>query len=112
MTTAVDLEKVKVSYKLTNITEVMEEEVKELVEKNLEGKMTSSFKKIVANHPDTDIKVDVILEKNEQTRYVGSITLSYAGKSENYNNKDKPFKILADLVNHAFKNIKEKVLEK
>lgn len=112
MTTPVNLEKVKVAYKLKNITEVMEEEMKEIVEKNLEGKMTSSFKKIFTNHPDTDIMIDITIEKNEQTRYVGVVSLKYAGVMETYDNKDKPFKILADLVNHAFQNIKGKILEK
>ncbi len=63
------MENVKVSYKLDNITEVMENEAKELVEKNLNGKMTSAFKKIRTNHPDTDIKLEIHIKKNEQTRY-------------------------------------------
>jgi len=40
------MQRLNVVYKLENVNEVMEEELKDLVENNLEVKMSSSLKKI------------------------------------------------------------------
>lgn len=78
MAGTINTENIKTTYKLENITEVMENEVKELVEKNLTGKMTSALKKILVNHPDTDIQLVINITKNEQTKYEGNFHLIYS----------------------------------
>ena len=82
-----------------------EEMVKNLVQKNLEGKMDSYFKKINAKS-SAEIRLEYRISKNEQGKYEGAFNLLLDGKILPYKNK-VPFKYVEDIVNHAFKHFKE-----
>ena len=93
--------------KLTN--PVMEAELKQLVEKNLEGKMESSLKKIYAKGDDVSIIVRITVSETSEG-YDGGFKFEFDGQSLEYDREW--FEILSDLVNHAFDNFKQRVLAK
>ncbi|HKL43971.1 MAG TPA: hypothetical protein VJ892_01690 [Candidatus Absconditabacterales bacterium] len=101
-----------VVYKLDGVTDVMESELKSLVEKNLFGencKMSSSLKKIYSKGGDVKVVVRVTVKKVADG-YDGNFKFEYDGKSLDYDRQS--FEILADLVNHAFDNFKQRILAK
>ncbi len=103
------MQRLNVVYKLENVNEVMEEELKDLVENNLEVKMSSSLKKIYSKWDDVKVLIRVNVSK-EKEGYNGNFKLEYDGKIFEYDREW--FEILADLVNHAFENFKQRVLAK
>lgn len=103
------MQKPNVVYKLEGITEVMEVELKQLVDKNLEGKMESSLKKIYAKSDDVEVLIRVNVKKVSEW-YDGSFKFEYDGIVLPYDRDD--FEILEDLVNHAFDNFKQRILAK
>ncbi len=104
--------KPNVVYKLEGITDVMEVELKNLVDKNLfkeDCKMSSSLKKIYSKWEDVEVIVRVNVTKVADG-YDGDFKFEYDGKSLGYDRQS--FEILADLVNHAFDNFKQRILAK
>ena len=103
------MQKPNVVYKLEGITEVMELELKEIVDKNLEGKMESTLKKVYAKWADVEVMVKITVSKMSEW-YNGSFKFEFDGKSFEYDREW--FEILSDLVNHAFDNFKQRILAK
>lgn len=103
------MQKPNVVYKLENVTAVMEKELKQLVDKNLEGKMESSLKKIYAKWDDVSVIVRITVSKVSEG-YDGNFKIEYDGIWLDYDRKS--FEILEDLVNHAFDNFKQRILAK
>lgn len=102
----------KILYKLGDtITPVMETEIKRRVTFNLEEKMSSALKKIAARGEDVEIKIDIKIDKNKQDKYEGNFCISYDGIQYPINDFP-PYKILADLINHAFEKMSTKILAK
>lgn len=83
-----------------------EEIVKDLVQKNLEGKMDSYFKKIEAKKGSAEIRIDYKITENKKGKYEWSFNFVLDGKILLYTNK-VAFKLMEDVVNHAFKHFKE-----
>lgn len=106
------MQKPNVVYKLDWITDVMEEELKNLVDKNLfeeNGKMFSSLKKIYSKWGDVEVVVRVNVLKVSDG-YTGNFKFEYDGESLWYERES--FEKLSDLVNHAFDNFKQRILAK
>ena len=103
------MQKPNVVYNLEGITEVMEAELKQLVDKNLEGKMESSLKKIYAKWEDVSTIIKITVSKVAEG-YDGNFKIEYEGDGLDYDRKW--FEILEDLVNHAFDNFKQRILAK
>lgn len=101
--------KPNVVYNLNIENPVMEEELKSLVDKNLEWKMESALKKIYSRSDDVDIIVRIAVEQVAEW-YNGSFKIEFDGQSYEYDREW--FEILADLVNHAFDNFKQRILSK
>lgn len=98
----------QVIYKLDGLTQVMENELRTLVEKNMDVKMSSSLKKVVKSD-DVDVVVKVTVQKAAKW-YDWNFKFEYDGESIEYDRKW--FEILSDLVNHAFDNFKQRILKK
>ncbi len=106
------MQKPNVIYKLDWLTEVMTNELKDLVDKNLfkeDSKMSSSLKKIYKKGGDIEVVVKVIVKK-VANGYNGTFNFEFDGKALEY--KREWFEILSDLVNHAFDKFKQKILAK
>ena len=102
------MQKPQIVYKLDGLTQVMEEELKTLVDKNLEVKMSSSLKKVVKSD-DVDVAVYVTVTKVSDG-YDGNFKFKYNWETLEYTREW--FEILSDLVNHAFDNFKQRILAK
>ena len=98
-----------VIYNLNGLTEVMTEDLKSIVEKNLNQKMSSTLKKIYAKWEDVVVTVRVSVSKVSKW-YDWDFKFEYDGNSLDYSRKG--FEILSDLVNHAFDNFKSRALSK
>ena len=103
------MQKPKVIYNLNGLTDVMTEDLKEKVEKNLNQKMSSTLKKIYAKWEDVDVVIRISVSKVPNW-YDWDFKFEYDWKSVDYSRKG--FKRLADLVNHAFDNFKSRALSK
>lgn len=96
-------------YKLDWLTDVMSKELKKLVEKNLEIKMSSSLKKIYNKGWDVKVIIKINVFKVPDG-YNGNFKFEFDGEELEYDRKW--FEILSDLVNHAFDNFKQRILAK
>lgn len=95
-----------ISYQFVDMPADKQETVKDIVQKNLEWKMDSYFKKIYANKDTAEIRIEYKIIENKQKKYEWSFNFNFDGKTFLYNNKIA-FKFVEDIVNHAFKHCKE-----
>lgn len=95
-----------ISYQFIDVSTENQERVKDIVQKNLEGKMDSYFKKIYANKDTAEIRIEYKITENKQKKYTWTFSFAFDGKTFLYNNSIA-FKYIEDVVNHAFKHFKE-----
>ncbi len=103
-------QRIKVNYKFDNITEALQEDIKKLVEKNINQKLDRYLKKILTKE-DAEIIIDIAIKKNKQWKYEWSFRFDLDWKMFIYKN-DVPFKNINDLVNHAFDHLKQSLSKK
>ncbi|MEI7557885.1 MAG: hypothetical protein WCJ45_03515 [bacterium] len=58
-----------ISYQFVDVPTDKQEIVKDIVQKNLEGKMDSYFKKIYANKDTAEIRIDYKITETKQKKY-------------------------------------------
>ncbi len=105
-----DNKQIKISYAFADMSDSDQTLAKDIVQKNIEGKMDSYFKKIL-NNPDSEIRIEYKIKFNEASKkYDADFTFSFDGDIYIY--KKEWFKILEDLVNHAFQHFKENLSKK
>jgi DNA-binding transcriptional regulator YbjK len=97
--------RIKINYRFSDITELLQEHIKQLVNKNISQKLDRYLEKILSKE-DAEVIIDIDIKKNKQNRYEGSFRFDLDGQIFVYKN-DVPFKNIDDLVNHAFKHLKE-----
>lgn len=95
-----------ISYQFIDVPTETQERIKEIVQKNIEWKMDSYFKKIYTNKETAEIRIEYKITETKQKKYTWSFNFSFDGKTFVYNNKIS-FKYVDDIVNHAFKHFKE-----
>jgi len=95
-----------VSYQFIDVPTNMQEIVKDIVQKNLEGKMDSYFKKIYTNKDTAEIRIDYVIAKNKQGKWKGDFKFSYDGKVFTWSTGEWWFKIIEDVPNHGFEHFK------
>lgn len=100
-----------ISYQFVNVSADKQELVKDLVQRNLEGKMDTYFKKVYANKDTAEIRIEYKVTENKQGKYEWSFHLNFDGKTFDYKNK-VAFKFIEDVVNHAFVHFKELLSDK
>lgn len=104
------MNKPNVIYNLKITNPVMEKEVKDLVEYNLNVKMSSTLKKIYSIGNDIVVTVKVTVVDSSTSWYDGDFRFEYNWESLDYSRQW--FSILSDLINHAFDNFKQRILAK
>ncbi len=97
--------RIKINYRFVDITPALQQDIKELVEKNISGKLDRYLKSILDKKEDAEIIIDISIKKNKQWKYEGSFRFDVDGNLIVYHN-DIPFKNINDLVNHAFDHLK------
>jgi len=95
-----------IAYQFIDIPTNMQKIVKEIVTKNVEGKMDSYFKKIYANKDTAEIRINYIIAKNKQGKRQGDFKFTYDGELFKWSTGESGFKIIEDIPNHAFEHFK------
>lgn len=62
-------QKPTISYQFVDVSTDKQEAVKDIVEKNLDGKMDSYFKKIYAKNDTAEIRIDYKIMETKQKKY-------------------------------------------
>lgn len=101
-----------ISYQFVDVPANMQEIVKELVKKNLEGKMDSYFKKIYSKKDTAEIRIDYSIIKNKQGKWIGDFKFNYDGELFKRTTGDSGFKIIEDVPIHAFDHFKTHLSDK
>ncbi len=101
-----------ISYQFVEVPANMQEIVKEIVQKNIEGKMDSYFKKIYNKKDTAEIRIDYIISKNKQGKRAGDFKFNYDGELFKRSTGEGGFKIIEDIPNHAFEHFKMHLSDK
>ena len=94
------------SYHFVDVPEDKQERIKFIVTENLGGKMDSYFKKIFANKDTAEIRIDYSITQTKQGKFTGDFKFNYDGKLFKWETGEGGFKIIDDIVNHAFEHFK------
>lgn len=103
-------ENIKINYKFDWLTEVLQNDVIDLIQKNVTWKLDSYLQKVLTKK-DAEIHIDVDILKTKQEKYDSSFRFNLDGSNYIYKN-DVPFKNISDLVNHAFDHLKRQLSDK
>jgi hypothetical protein len=95
-----------VSYKFNDVPVEVQEQIKTLVQKNIDGKLDSYLKKIYKNKANAIVRIEYKINHNKKKKYECSFVFDFDGQEFVYENKIA-FKFPEDVVNHAFKHFKE-----
>lgn len=95
-----------ISYQFVDVPANMQEIVKDIVQKNLEGKMDSYFKKIYSKKDTAEIRIDYIIAKNKLGKWKGDFKFNYDGELFKWSTGEGGFKIIEDIPIHAFDHFK------
>lgn len=90
----------------------MQEIIKEIVQKNLDGKMDSYFKKIYSKKDTAEIRIEYIISQNKLGKRKGDFKFNYDGEIFKRSTGDSGFKIIEDIPNHAFEHFKTHLSDK
>ena len=95
-----------ISYTFSDVSQEVQDTIKIIVQKNLEGKMDSYLKKITKNKEDAEIRIEYKFVQDKQKKYACTFNFDFDGLHFLYESKVS-FKFPEDLVNHAFRHAKE-----
>lgn len=101
---------IKVNYNFNGITEALETDLRNLVQKNIDWKVDTYLNKVLSKE-DSEVLINVRITKNKQDKYEWSFEFNLDWDKFVYHN-DTPFKNVDDLVNHAFEHLKEQLSDK
>ena len=98
-----------VKYQFGEITDALKEDLKSLVEKNLQEKM-SAYLAPIFEKEGAEIHLEYKIDKTANSLYSGIFSMAIDGQTLRYEREDfvKP----DDLVNHAFDHFKESLAQK
>lgn len=96
----------KITHKFQDVEPKIQEQIKHLVQVNIDGKLDSYLKKVYKNKSDAEIRIEYKLSQNKQKKYECSFLFDFDGQTFIYKSK-VAFKFPEDLVNHAFEHFKE-----
>jgi len=96
---------IQISSNFYNVAEDKQSVIKNIVSKNLEGKLDVYLKKVTTKK-DAQIRVDYKIHQNKQGKFEAKFLFYSDGDLFTYSNKTG-FKFVEDLVNHAFDRFKE-----
>ena len=102
--------KIVIMHRFTNLTEWLQTTILDICDDHF-ANMESSYLKPYIAKTDAKIKLHFSMEKNKKERYEGSFQFLIDGEEILYSN-DVPFKEPLDVVNHAFKRLKEALANK
>lgn len=101
-----------VSYQFIDVPVNMQEIIKDIVQKNLDGKMDSYFKKIYTKKDTAEIRIDYVVAQNKKGKWKGDFKFNYDGELFMWTTGESGFKIIEDVPNHAFEHFKKHLSDK
>lgn len=101
-----------ISYQFVDVPTNMQEIVKDIVQKNIEGKMDSYLKKIYAKKDTANVRIEYSISKNKQGKWVGDFKFNYDGEMFKWSTGEGGFKIIEDIPNHGFEHFKTHLSDK
>ncbi len=101
-----------ISYQFVDVPTNMQEWIKDIVQKNLEGKMDSYFKKIYTKKETAEIRIEYIITKNKLGKWIWDFKFNYDGEMFKRSTGEGGFKIIEDIPNHAFEHFKKHLSDK
>ena len=92
-----------------DVTEIMQSDIKSVVQKQIDGQSHSILKKIYSKNPEAKVVIEYTIIRNKQGKYEADFSFSADGEQFN-TESHQGFKIATDLVSHAFDKWKRNVL--
>lgn len=105
-----DTNKFTINHRFMNITEWLQETILNICNEHI-TKMSDSYLKPYFDKTDANIGLQLTFEKNKQEKFEGKFIFNLDGTEVIYSN-DVPFVEALDVVNHAFKRLKESLANK
>jgi hypothetical protein len=102
---------VKLVPKFNDVSEDDKKLVKSIVDKNVAGKLDSYLKKVIGGKKDAEVVIKYTITYHEESKkFDADFIFTYDGDEFIY--KKEGFKMVSDLVNHAFQHFKEALSKK
>lgn len=92
-----------------DVTAIMQQDIEDLVQKQINGKSQSILKKIYSKNPEANVVIEYTIIRNKQGKYEADFIFSADG-SKFVVSSHQGFKIATDLVSHAFDKWKRNIL--
>lgn len=95
--------------RFVDVSEVMQADIKKLVQYQVANKSQSTLKKIYAKNPDAKVVIEYTITKNKQGKYESDFCFLADGDRFDVNSH-KGFTVATDLISHAFDKWKRHIL--
>lgn len=99
-----------ITHQFRNITTWLQESILNICNEHINN-MSDSYLKSYLKKEDAVLSLHMTFEKNKQEKYEGRFLFNLDGEEVIYSN-DVPFVEPLDVVNHAFKRLKEYLAKK
>lgn len=103
-------ENINIVYTFKDISKATEWTIKELVDRQLNFKISSYLEKKVLWQEDAVWMIKINISKNKEKKYLWKFLFIFNWKEFIYEN-DVPFTFLEDVISHAFSRLKEYLSE-
>ena len=95
--------------RFVDVSEVMQADIKKLVQFQIENKSQSILKKIYSKNPDAKVSIEYTITKNKQWKYESDFVFVSDG-DKFVVSSHQWFKVATDLISHAFDKWKRHIL--
>ena len=95
--------------RFVDVSEVMQADIKKLVQFQITNKSQSILKKIYAKNPDAKVSIEYTITKNKQWKYESDFVFISDG-DKFVVSSHQGFKVATDLISHAFDKWKRHIL--
>lgn len=95
--------------RFVDVSEVMQADIKKLVQFQITNKSQSILKKIYAKNPDAKVSIEYTIIKNKQGKYESDFVFVSDG-DKFVVSSHQGFKVATDLISHAFDKWKRHIL--
>ncbi|MDR2190231.1 MAG: hypothetical protein LBP53_03410 [Candidatus Peribacteria bacterium] len=95
--------------RFVDVSDVMQADIKKLVQYQLQNKCQTLLKKIYSRNPDAKVAIEYTITKNRQGKYEADFVFTADGEKF-VTASHQGFKVATDLITHAFDKWKRNIL--
>ncbi|MDR3168286.1 MAG: hypothetical protein LBU27_00550 [Candidatus Peribacteria bacterium] len=95
--------------RFVDVSEVMQADIKKLVQHQINTKSQSILKKIYSKNPNAKVSIEYTITKNKQGKYESDFVFIADGEKF-ITESHQGFKVATDLITHAFDKRKRSIL--